>query len=987
MALQRQNVPIKISGGIDTKTDDKQVIPGRLLTLENGIYTSLERIKKRNGNIGLSQVIEGSVDPISQGSALATYKNELNLFTGTELYSFAESTQRWSDKGTASSFSISSKPIVRNTFQQTTPDVAQHSSGLQVFTWEDSSGGSRYSIIDSITGETVVSNRLITITAIKPKPFSIGNFLVIFYIEPVLHHLKILSIAITNPSVIHSTLTASTTVDVTYQNYDACATSTRVYFSYNRATGVAVNYITSTLSLGTQQTRLGESASSCIALTVDQPLLHIWVAYHNGTQVKYFVDDGNPSLANLLAPTLIQANSNTINNITLYANSGSGNVFYTQNAAATYNNFILQASLTDTGTVSAVTTLIRSVGIAAKPFSYNSVLYLTVAFETSLQPTYFIINTSNTDVVAKFSAGVGGGLLDKNIVPETIQTEAGVFLIPSLQKDLFTTVSGATYTQTGVTAITLDFITPSAFITAELGENLLITGGITYMYDGISVVEQNFHVFPENITTTPVGSGGSLSAGQYQYQVTYEWMDNQGQTHISSPSIPSQITAVLNDSVNLVIPTLRITAKKLPTRAPVIINIYRTEANGTTFYKITSVTSPLFNDTLVDTVSYSDTVADTAIIGNPLLYTTGGVLENTAPPASDYITTYKDRIIALPSENKNQWWPSKQVVPGVPVEFSDALVQNVDQAGGEMVAVARLDSVLVLFKQTLLYYVTGTGPDATGAQNDFSDPQPIACDGGLLDKKSIVLTPSGLMYKSQKGIYLLSRNLSVSYIGADVEAYNGATIISADLINDTTQVRFCLDTGIVLMYDYYVQRWGVFTNHNAVDSLIFNGLYTYLQPNGLVLQETPGQFKDNGSFIKLKMVTSWLSFAGLQSFQRVYRLILLGEYLNPHNLTVNVAYDFNPYATQESLIQVGNLLSTPNYGDDAFYGDTTPYGGAFPLYEFNSNLTRQKCTSIQITMQDEQTTGFGENLAISGLAFEVGSKVGVNKQAPRNSFS
>jgi len=986
MALQKQVVPIKISGGIDTKTDPDQVIPGRLLTLENGIYTSLERIKKRNGYAALSASIEGSLNSITQGAALATFKNELNLFTGVELYSYSESTARWSDKGTAASFSISSKPVIRNTYQQTTADAAQHSSGLQLFTWEDSSGGSRYSIIDSITGETVVSNALITSTAIKPKPFAIGNFLVIFYIEPVLHHLKIKTFAITNPSVLYSTLTASTTVNIANQNYDACATSTRVYFSYNSTTGIGVNFITSTLGLGTQKTELGESASSCIAVTVDQPLLQMWVAYHNGTEIKYFIHDGNPSLVSVLAPTLISSNSNTINNITLYANNGSGKTFYTQNAAATYNNFIIEASLTQAGVVSGVTTLIRSVGIAAKPFAYNNEIYLTIAFETTLQPTYFIINTANTDVVAKFSPGVGGGLLKKNIVPEVVNIGTGLYLIPSLQKDLFTTISGAVYTQTGVTVATLDFITNESFISAELGENLLFAGGILYMYDGISVVEHNFHIYPENITASSTGSGG-VGAGQYQYAITYEWMDNQGQIQYSAPSVPVQITITGTKHVDLVIPTLRITAKKAPTRAPVTIGIYRTEANGTTFYKVTNVTSPVFNDTTVDTINYTDALADSAIIGNPLLYTTGGVLENIAAPAADYITTYKDRAIVLPSENKNQWWPSKQVVPGVPVEFSDALAQNVDQAGGNMVAVARLDSVLVLFKQYLLYYVTGTGPDATGAQNDFSDPQPIACDGGLLDKKSIVLTPAGLMYKSQKGIYLLSRSLSVQYIGADVEAYNGATIISADLIADTTQVRFCLDTGIVLMYDYFVQRWGVFTNHNAVDSLIFQGLYTYLQPNGLVLRETPGQFKDSGRFIKLKLTTSWLSFSGLQAFQRVYKLILLGEYLNPHNLTVNVAYDFNPYATQESLIQVGALLGTPNYGDDAFYGDTSPYGGAFPLYEFNSNLARQKCTSIQITMEDEQTVGFGENLAISGLAFEVGLKKSTNLQDPSRSFS
>lgn len=987
MALQRQNVPVKISGGIDTKTDEKQVIPGRLLVLENGIYTSLERVKKRNGYLALPQSIENTSSLITQGFALATFKNELDLFTGKELYSFSESTQRWTDKGIAASFSIESKPVVRDTYQQTTCDSAFHPSGLEIFTWEDSSGGSRYSIVDSVTGETITPNGLISANAVKPKPFALGNFLLIFYVDSSTHLLRIVTFAITNPSVVNSTITAATNLNVSNPNYDASPTASRIFFAYNSSAvggSIVSNFINSFLSLGTPRTEIGESALSCIGVTIDQTLQEMWVTYHNGTQIKYFIKQCTPSLATVLAPTLVQSNSNTINNIAPYADNGNGRIFYTQNASATYNNFIIAVTATRTGVVGSPIVLIRSVGIAAKPFSYNGAVYLTVAFETNLQPTYFVLDTSNANAVAKFSSSIGGGLLKKNIVPEVSLTVPGIFLVAGLQKDLFTTISGASYTQTGVNAISLDFSSPGVFLSTELGENLNITGGITYAYDGVSVVEQNFHIFPENITATAIGSGGNLSAGQYQYIVTYEWMDNQGQTNISTPSVPIQVTTVSNDSVTLVIPTLRITAKKPPLRAPVTINIYRTEADQTIFYKITSPTSPLFNDTTIDTISYTDTVADSAIIGNPLLYTTGGVIENTAPPASDYITAYKDRVILFPSENKNQWWFSKQIVPGSPVEFTDSFVKNVDQAGGDLMAAARLDSVLVLFKQTLIYYVTGTGPDNTGAQDDFSDAQPIACDGGLTDKNSIVLTPSGLMYKSQKGIYLLNRNLSVQYIGAEVELFNSFTVVSSNLIDNTTQVRFCLNNGTALVYDYYVQKWSVFTNHNAVDSVIFQNLFTFLTATGMVLQETPGKFKDNGEFIKLKLTTSWLSFAGLEGFQRVYRLLLLGEYVTLHNLSIQIAYDFNPYSTQASLVLAGSLLGVGPYGSDSVYGESTPYGGAFPLYNFRANLTRQKCSSIQITIEDQRTVGFGENLAISALGFEVGAKVGLNKLPATN---
>lgn len=155
MALQKQNVNISLAQGLDTKTDPKQVVPGKLLLLENGIFTSPSRIKKRNGYAALSKIIEGTSTSITQGAALSNFKNELVMFSSTEIFSYSDSTTRWTDKGKASSLSISSKPVMRNTFQQTTVDSAYHSSGLEVFTWEDARGGSRYSIIDSATGESI----------------------------------------------------------------------------------------------------------------------------------------------------------------------------------------------------------------------------------------------------------------------------------------------------------------------------------------------------------------------------------------------------------------------------------------------------------------------------------------------------------------------------------------------------------------------------------------------------------------------------------------------------------------------------------------------------------------------------------------------------------------------------------------------------------------------------------------------------------------
>lgn len=1066
MALQRQNVPLSLAGGIDTKTDPFQVMAGKLLILENGIFTSPKSIRKRNGYGVLSQMIADSTISISSGAALATYNEELDLFDGDELYSFSQSTQKWIDKGPSQSLALSSTAIIRNTFQQTTPDSAFHPSGLEVFTWEDSRGGSRYSVIDSTTGQTVVSDLSISATAIKPKPFAIGNYLVIIYVETATNHLRLLPIPIVNPLAPLAVTDLALDIDTVFPNYDACLSSTRIYFAYNNSsggTGISLKTVDRFLTLSAATVVTGENANGCIGVAFDLAQNQFWVSYDNTAEVKYFIYNSTLSATPILAPTVIEVNSNTILNITAAANGGIGKVFYSQIASETYNNFTNTATLTSTGTISNLSVFLRSVSVAGKAFFYDSNIYVTVVFDTVLQPTYFTVNSSNKRVVAKFSPDVAGGTLVKNIVPEMVVTSPGNFLLASLIKDLFTTISGAIYTQTGVNAITLDFVAPGSFQNIELGNNLIISGAQTTMYDGISVVEYDFNMFPENITETTSATGGAIGPGTRQYSVVYAWMDNEGQTHYSAPSIPitdvivapssgptftsvfaandtsitvssttglivgqtisdvttpatilpgTAITSIVGSvltlsqptlaasasspgdtletldtaSVTLTIPTLRVTDKVAP-RGPVIIIVYRTEDSQDTFYQVSSVTSPIINDTSVDTVTFVDTEADAEILGNPTLYTNGGVVENIAPPASSYVTTFMDRVILIPEENGNQFWYSKQVIPGVPVEFSDLFVENIDAIGGDLIAGARMDGNFILLKESLLFYITGSGPDATGGNNTFSDPQPIACDGGCIDKKSVILTPAGLLYKSQKGIYLLTRNLIPQYIGADVEAFNNNSIVSVNLIENTQQVRFCLDNNTALVYDYFMQQWSVFTNHNAADSVIFQGEFTYLNPSGQVFYETPGQYTDNGNFIKLKIQTAWLSFAGLQSFQRVYRMLFLGAYFNPHNLIVQAAYDFNPYATQQSVV-MASKLQTGVYGSDAVYGKTSPYGGSYPLYQYKVNFTRQKCESIQLTFEDAQTTlNYGQNFSMSSFAFEVGQKTGLNKMPATNIVS
>jgi hypothetical protein len=498
---------------------------------------------------------------------------------------------------------------------------------------------------------------------------------------------------------------------------------------------------------------------------------------------------------------------------------------------------------------------------------------------------------------------------------------------------------------------------------AEMANNLHITGGYIYMYDGKQICEHGYLMQP-TICTLADAAAGSVGAGTYYYIYTYEWMDSFGQLHISAPSAPSlPITVAASRRIDVTIPNLQLSNRS----DQMYIGLYRS-SDGTNYYKnsFSGYNGSIKNFKGTTTTVFQDTYSFAQAYENqPLLYTSGGEVRNIDPGATRYLATYNQRMVAIPQEASNSWWYSKEIIPGgpgatgTPVEFSDVFISSIDERGGGIVGIQQIDEKLIYFKANNIFALAGNGPAPNGTGNDFNPPQVIATDSGCIDAQSIVLGPSGVIYKSAKGLYLIDRSMSVSYIGAPVEAYNSQEILSADLIYNLNQFRFGMSSGVVLTYNYLFDQWSVFTNHAVVQACIYQNKYTYAKADGTVLQETPGAYSDAGTPISMKLTTGWLSFAELQGYQRLYKLLLLGEYKSAHKLQVTICVDFNDAIVQTSLITAIND----------------------PLYQYRIFLTRQKCQSMKFTIQDiaPDVGTFAEGYSISAMAFEMGVKQGLNK--------
>jgi hypothetical protein len=570
--------------------------------------------------------------------------------------------------------------------------------------------------------------------------------------------------------------------------------------------------------------------------------------------------------------------------------------------------------------------------------------------------------------------------------PETVLLSSGVFKFANLQAGKIISEANTLFSLFGVNSTKLIFTPSDNFVNTVQSNTLLVVGGILQGYDGVSTTELGFHLYPENVLCTPNGSDGFLSTGTYQYMVQFEWTDNYGQIYRSAPSIPISVQVAATNHVTIAIPTLRLTSKQ----TPISVVIYRTAANGVSFNRVTSTIAPLLNSLSANLVSFTDTLSDATASANELNYTAGNVLANIAPPANSIITTYNNRVFLAGLSDKLLMWYSQTTVDNsnqntIPPQFAQELTMAVDPRGGDITGLGLLNQVLVIYKQNNIFTIQGNGPDATGNNNDYGDPTLITSDVGCINDNSIVIMPLGLMFQSAKGIYLLDQSLNLTYIGAPVEKFNSYTITSSVLNTTANQVIFTTLQGLALVYDYYMQQWSTWTNHYAMDAVMYNGNFTFVNSIGQVYVQNQSKFTDGSSPQYLSWTTPNFAFTGIQAYQRVFRVFILGTYKGPgHTLNVSVAYDYNDNYTQFATINPYVNVST--WGGDTNWGDSQFWGGQYQIYEFRVDFAIQKCTAIRLQISDNQQSNYNEGYAISSIVFEVGVVPGGNRLPTANTY-
>jgi len=539
----------------------------------------------------------------------------------------------------------------------------------------------------------------------------------------------------------------------------------------------------------------------------------------------------------------------------------------------------------------------------------------------------------------------------------------------------------------------------------SFSSDLYMNGGYFAVFDNNVIVENNFHLPP--VITSISNEGGT----RWKYRAIYEWIDDNGNLHRSEPSA-FMATSTDPDSG---------TGTELDIVAPIItgkvihhvsIAVYRTEANKDVYFRVTKQLAPVYPvapadrdesnrhinpNVLGETITLIDELNDTDIIGNEILYTTGSVLSNVPPPSMNTITEHDGRIFGSGLDNPNVIYYSKIKRPNTSIEFSELLTIDVPPEGGQIVGLNSLDGNLIIFKENKVYRMYGEGPADTGANSTYSRPTLISSSHGAKTDKAIINTIYGIVFRgTDGGIYLLDRSLVFKYIGAPVEDSNNLEIVHASNLGLDNEIRFILENGEALVYNYWFDQWSRFTNHTSVGSTVWKDKFVMARVDdskGIWVQNR-NSYLDVTEPIYLDVETAWIKLAGIKGFQRCNWLSLLGEQTDAHDVNVSIFRDYNNDPVESFTVDGSDILGLHPYGDPAcgLYGVPAcgPYGWpGDDVYQWRHKPHIQKCESIKLSIKDTAElsgvydASIATNFSLKNLTLYIGVKKGQFKLPER----
>ncbi len=506
--------------------------------------------------------------------------------------------------------------------------------------------------------------------------------------------------------------------------------------------------------------------------------------------------------------------------------------------------------------------------------------------------------------------------------------------------------------------------------TTTLENVLYYSGGVVTQYDGDVAAEVGYAWTPARSGVATAGVGNTWS-----YCFTYAWYDKQGKLHESAPSAPVTLTNV--GTVTFELQTLTLTNKNDPVLVgsqKVAIRAYRTTTGGSSFRYLGEVA----NSVVLPTVTMSNAiagVADSAIAAQPVVYTDMRLLPFGWPIAAKDVCTWDNRVVAASGERAIMSTRAAQASAPCWVDHASHVIETHD--GESLVAVEAIDDTLVLFQDNAVYAVQGTGPAQFGSP---VLPEPRRLDGhpGCIAPASVLSTPGGIGYQSDRGLELLPRGFGTApWFGEPVrdvtDVYNVVRGACRNPV-DGRAIWLCfdesnLDTRFVV-WDWAKGTWHTYANNDLDENEMvpsgpiwsaasaFDGLVV-AQPTPVLYVPVTTGLELGGHFSGM-LQTNHIPISGFYSGAALLSSIRLKGHFMASNVRVilSLAYDGGTY-TETKIWDLTGSVGTE--------------------LQLDYSPARHRMNSIRLLVQDSSYNGVTAN---AGVAWNSITLVVAEKRLP-----
>jgi hypothetical protein len=518
---------------------------------------------------------------------------------------------------------------------------------------------------------------------------------------------------------------------------------------------------------------------------------------------------------------------------------------------------------------------------------------------------------------------------------------------------------------------------------AQYGLSMYLSGSAIQNFDGNECSDAGFQDLPSTGGAAN-GTGGVLSAGNYQLRVYLVRYNAKGERFVSSAITSNTVNVAATGKINwTILPVTSITANDA------VLELYRTGANGTTF----TLLDIIANNKNVPSIVYSDQFASDASIasnpGDPYQAQLGGLAEvmQTGPIGCTILISYNDRLWGVGGQvPRGRLQFSKLKIDKFGVGF-DALsgFNTIDSEGGIITSIAGMNNSLVAFESDKIFVLQGDGPDNFGRGN-FT-PAQFAAAKGAITHFGTILTDIGLVYWNEGGPHRLTGQFNVENISDPIRPLAVTLLPTGVRLNPQQQeVVWYTATGTALLLDYkQTNRWATWSGL-FVSAASSEGLAT---TDGRLLKPNSSVYNDGGQTYVFSARTSQLRVDSLlQGYDILKRYGVTGTYEGEHTLELRMYYNGSPLWEEDEIWQPEpNTYLQPA---SAFGSLTAAQMDALTTYDKSGNYAthrrckRQNCQRFQLEFLDSGPDG--KSFSPQSLEFEFGMRPGFGR-SPVTTFT